>query len=467
MGIANLLPMFRSSMTKFLPENFAGRRCAVDGFSWLYSAIRGCGRQLLKDTTLGCDQYLHHVMQKILLLQRHNIEVTVVFDGKSLPAKKRTQVNRRVSRSEKLRMALQADEEGKYDLANKYFDQAVTVTSRMVSNWIRLLKQNGAKYVVAPYEADAQMAYLARSKTVDFVMTEDADMILYECPCIVFKFDSYGNGDLFYLSYLSHNTNEHDPITPYLLRQACILAMCDYFEGLPGVGLKSAIKMVNQHSTIVDALKFFCKTRPHLDFEAITRGYFMAESTFQNQVILDNHQRCCRLSAALGKKQNDTEDSLSFAGELSAFNDLTSRTICVLGIADVDTGFVPCESDFFLHKVDCSSCQQKHLDCQCVRQPEHVWYRDAFLCQATYEHLFVYAPPSNPMDEMPLPPRVIFAQTKSSPSNYKKRRVSYIETEEGEDIFEMFQPVNKKPKDASTVEPTPPSPTLQEQEKGQ
>ena len=33
--------------------------------------------------------------------------------------------------------------------------------------------------IVAPYESDAQLAYLARNSLVDFVITEDSDLIVF------------------------------------------------------------------------------------------------------------------------------------------------------------------------------------------------------------------------------------------------------------------------------------------------
>lgn len=41
---------------------------------------------------------------------------------------------------------------------------------------------HGVTFVVAPYEADAQMAYLARSGQVQLVVTEDSDLLAYSCP---------------------------------------------------------------------------------------------------------------------------------------------------------------------------------------------------------------------------------------------------------------------------------------------
>ena len=35
---------------------------------------------------------------------------------------------------------------------------------------------------MAPYEADAQMAFLAKSRSVHAVITEDSDLLTYGCP---------------------------------------------------------------------------------------------------------------------------------------------------------------------------------------------------------------------------------------------------------------------------------------------
>jgi len=40
---------------------------------------------------------------------------------------------------------------------------------------------------VAPYEADAQMAFLAKSRSVHAVITEDSDLLTYGCPRVRFS----------------------------------------------------------------------------------------------------------------------------------------------------------------------------------------------------------------------------------------------------------------------------------------
>ena len=47
---------------------------------------------------------------------------------------------------------------------------------------LQVLKEKSVEFIVAPYEADAQMAFLARNEYVHIVITEDSDMIAYRCP---------------------------------------------------------------------------------------------------------------------------------------------------------------------------------------------------------------------------------------------------------------------------------------------
>jgi exonuclease-1 len=52
------------------------------------------------------------------------------------------------------------------------------------------LEQHGVKSIVAPYEADAQLAYLSKNNFVDAVVTEDSDLLAFGCRKVFFPFDS-------------------------------------------------------------------------------------------------------------------------------------------------------------------------------------------------------------------------------------------------------------------------------------
>lgn len=82
--------------------------------------------------------------------------------------------------------------EGKHAQAREYFVKAVDVTPQMAYQLIKALIAEGVSYVVAPYEADAQLAYLERKGYVDGIITEDSDLLVFGCKKVLFKMDSEG-----------------------------------------------------------------------------------------------------------------------------------------------------------------------------------------------------------------------------------------------------------------------------------
>ena len=78
-------------------------------------------------------------------------------------------------------------EDGNNDEAKKYFGRSLVLRTKMIDLFIDILKCLDIEYVIAPYEADAQMAYMVKEGIADFAVTEDSDLIAYGCPNTVLK----------------------------------------------------------------------------------------------------------------------------------------------------------------------------------------------------------------------------------------------------------------------------------------
>lgn len=76
--------------------------------------------------------------------------------------------------------------------AHFHIQKCVDVTPQMAFQLITQLQRLGVEFVVAPYEADAQMAWLSRTNKVAAVITEDSDMLLFGCQRVLYKLDSSG-----------------------------------------------------------------------------------------------------------------------------------------------------------------------------------------------------------------------------------------------------------------------------------
>lgn len=94
------------------------------------------------------------------------------------PTNKKPHSSRREARAR----AAQHLANGNVAAALECYQRAVDVTPSMAKRVCDALSEIGVSFLVAPYEADAQMAYLARRGDVGAVVTEDSDLLAYACP---------------------------------------------------------------------------------------------------------------------------------------------------------------------------------------------------------------------------------------------------------------------------------------------
>ena len=155
--------------------------------------------------------------------------------------------------------------------------------------------------MVAPYEADAQIAQLARSGKVHLVLAEDSDMLAFGCPRVLTKLDAQGFGRLIERDKLQHaRMDERDGGHPLFAPWAewdagrflelCILAGCDYLESMHGVGIKSAYSLLRKHKTAEKVARFQAM-EGKLGFDGGVEAYLhyfnKAKQTFLHQRVYD------------------------------------------------------------------------------------------------------------------------------------------------------------------------------------
>jgi exonuclease 1 len=60
-----------------------------------------------------------------------------------------------------------------------------------------ILIELGVEFLVAPYEADAQMAFMVKEGIADFAISDDSDLIAYGCPRVCMKLNIFGTTEVF------------------------------------------------------------------------------------------------------------------------------------------------------------------------------------------------------------------------------------------------------------------------------
>ncbi|KAK7067479.1 Rad2 nuclease, partial [Halocaridina rubra] len=291
MGISGLLPFLKKASRPSHLREFKGQTAAVDAYCWLHKGAFSCADKLVRGEPT--DGYVLYVMKQISLLLNHDIKPVLVFDGCHLPSKAATESKRRENRERNRRKAKELLREGKTREAKECFQRCVDITSEMAAEVIAACRARNVDVIVAPYEADAQLAYLNKSGLASLVITEDSDLILFECKNILFKMDSNGNGILVEQDKLHLGMSvPRDKFVFDKFRNMCILSGCDYLPSLHGIGLVKACKFFNVTSN-PDIHSALCKLPSYLKMpqlevsEEYRDGFLKARNTFLYQLIFD------------------------------------------------------------------------------------------------------------------------------------------------------------------------------------
>ncbi|GAU18778.1 hypothetical protein TSUD_80670 [Trifolium subterraneum] len=285
MGIQGLLPLLKSIMVPIHIKDLHGCSVAIDTYSWLHKGALSCSTDLCKG--IPTSRHIEYCMHRVNLLRHYGVKPILVFDGGLLPMKIEQENKRARSRKDNFERAVEHESNGNSSAAYECYQKAVDISPLIARELIQVLKQENVQYIVAPYEADAQMTFLAVSRQVDAVITEDSDLIPFGCPRIIFKMDKFGQGVQFQSSMLQKNKElNFEGFNRQMLLEMCILSGCDYLPSLPGMGLKKAhasIKRFKSYDKVLKHLKYSGVSVPPLYEESFRKAIL----TFQYQRVYD------------------------------------------------------------------------------------------------------------------------------------------------------------------------------------
>ncbi|KAK8870054.1 hypothetical protein IAR55_000624 [Kwoniella newhampshirensis] len=290
MGISGLLPLLKEIQVNGHVSEFKGKRLAVDAYVWLHKGAFGCAEELVKGKKTT--KFVDYAMHRVRLLRYNGITPFIVFDGGPLPAKKGTEVSRAKSRAEYMDRAKAYESQGRWRDARDCYTKCVDITPEMAYQLIKALRAENVDYVVAPYEADAQLCYLEREGFVDGIITEDSDLLVFGCRQVIFKLDGNGHCVWIHRDKLAHI--REFPMhgwTDTQFRRMAMLSGCDYLDSIPGIGLKTAHRLLRRFNTVERLLQ-------HVRLEGAMQipptylaDFAQAELAFIHQRVFHPHEK--------------------------------------------------------------------------------------------------------------------------------------------------------------------------------
>ncbi|KAF2201665.1 flap endonuclease 1 [Delitschia confertaspora ATCC 74209] len=233
-------------------KNQFGRKVAIDASMSIYSfliAVRSDGQQLMSESG-ETTSHLMGMFYRTLRMVDNGIKPLFVFDGAPPKLKSGELAKRFQRKSEAQAAAEEAKETGTAEDVEKFSRRTVRVTREHNAECQTLLKLMGIPYIIAPTEAEAQCAVLARAGKVYAAASEDMDTLTFNAPVL--------------LRHLTFSEQRKEPIQEIHLDKVleglemdreqftdlCILLGCDYLDPIKGVGPSTALKLIREHKNL-------------------------------------------------------------------------------------------------------------------------------------------------------------------------------------------------------------------------
>lgn len=285
MGITGLLPQLKSIQNPVSLRRYEGKTLGIDGYAWLHKSAYSCAQ----DLALGqpTDKYLQFFIKRIKMLKSFNIEPYFVFDGRSLPVKKQTNLKRLENRVTNREIAEKLWKSGEKKHAMEYFQKSVEITPDMAKCIIDYCKINNIKYVVAPFEADPQMVYLEKHGIIDGIISEDSDLLIFGCQTLITKLNDYAEC----IEICSNDFTKLPAkfplgdLTDEQKRTMVCLSGCDYTAGIPKIGLITAMKLVLKHGTMEKIITEILRANKLIVPKTFKEEFELANFSFQYQRV--------------------------------------------------------------------------------------------------------------------------------------------------------------------------------------
>ena len=203
---------------------------------------------------------------RTLRMVDNGIKPLYVFDGAPPKLKSGELAKRFARKSEATDAHEEAKETGTAEDVEKFSRRTVRVTREHNAECQKLLKLMGIPYIVAPTEAEAQCAVLARAGKVYAAASEDMDTLCFDSPILLrhLTFSEQRKEPILeihldkVLEGLSMDRKQVCPICSCQGPNAnclqfidlCILLGCDYVDPIPKVGPNTALKLIQEYGDL-------------------------------------------------------------------------------------------------------------------------------------------------------------------------------------------------------------------------
>eukprot|EP00795_Rhopilema_esculentum_P000322 gene322-9981_t len=265
MGVKHLWSIIQPACKKEPFESMRGKVLCVDLSTWICQA-----EETLPLKHAVHKPYLRNTIFRVICLKRLGTRLIFVTEGKPPEIKWNAILERAAARAElergagnfaaksygkgktKGRQASGETASGKQVMPPKKIGRSVF--QRKINECAQLLRFLGIPVVQSEGEAEACCAFLDNNQLADGCITQDGDTFLYGGK-VVYRNLGITNKEPFVYKYSTSDVKRNLGIDREQMVALALLLGCDYCDGVPGVGSKTALKLLDdlRYTNIIES----------------------------------------------------------------------------------------------------------------------------------------------------------------------------------------------------------------------
>lgn len=250
MGVKNLMTIIEKYSPNSIKiktfNDYHKKTLGIDCNLMIYKivlGVRSSGYDLKNDGIIVT--HIHGMIQKLLSFKKNNIKAIFVFDGIPSDLKMETLENRK-KQWDLLKLKYKnakSDDEKK-----KYYYHKSDITTLEIMEVIEIIKIFGYPIIESDIEADITLAELSKQNKIDYIVTDDLDILVFGGKNILKGF-SISDKKKFQEISLKQFLKDSG-LTQQKLIDIAILIGCDYCPKTKKIGPITAYKLVKENGNI-------------------------------------------------------------------------------------------------------------------------------------------------------------------------------------------------------------------------
>lgn len=271
MGIKNLMKVLidktPTAINNLSNNQLVNKKVAIDTSIILYqyvTAIKTMGSDLIGPSGESTS-HIMGMLVKTLQYLKFGIVPVYIFDGKPPELKMKILRDRSKIKKEALAKLLELKEEDKEIKVKeektpeqlleekkekiKLLQKSVSISGTEMKQAAQIATLLGVPCIFAPEEADSECAYLSINNIVDYVASEDMDLLTFGTKKLIKNFFKKGMTMISLEIILKESNMNMDNFI-----DLCILLGCDYTDTIDGIGQKKAWDLMKKYGSLEELI---------------------------------------------------------------------------------------------------------------------------------------------------------------------------------------------------------------------